>query len=284
MPHWFPARRVPMVTQLTTILCQAGQILSAVPFLALLHASGWTVAFGAAASASALVAVLSFAVVRDAPGGTPERGPAVSPREFGRRLHAVWGRPDTRLGFFAHQSVQFPMNVFMLLWGVPWLVSAQGVDTGTAGALVTLFVACTVAFGPVMGALATWRPQQRARLVLVAVGLTAALWTVVLTLPGRAPLGLLVALVVVLAMGGPASVVGIDIARTGNPVSSLGVAQAVVNLGGFSASLVVLAAMGLVLDRAGGFTTEAFRLAWLVQYPVWAVALVCLVRAQRTAR
>ena len=55
-------------------------------------------------------------------------------------------------------------------------------------------------------------------------------------------------------------------------------------LGGFSASLVVLAAMGLVLDRAGGFTTEAFRLAWLVQYPVWAVALVCLVRAQRTAR
>ena len=176
------------------------------------------------------------------------------------------------------------MNVFMLLWGVPWLVSAQGLDTGTAGALVTLFVACTVAYGPLAGALAGRWPEHRTRLVLVVVGLTAVLWTVVLALPGRAPLGLLIALVAVLAMGGPASVLGIDIARTDNPMSSLGVAQAVVNLGGFSASLVVLAAMGLVLDRSGGFDVEAFRLAWLVQYPVWAVAVVCLLRTRRAAR
>lgn len=39
-------------------------------------------------------------------------------------------------------------------------------------------------------------------------------------------------------------------------------------LGGFTASLVVLAAMGVVVDLAGGFTPEAFRMAWLVQYPV----------------
>ena len=284
VPRWFAARRVPIVTQLTTILCQAGQILSAVPFLALLHARGWTVAFGAAAATSALVAVLALVVVRDAPGGTPERAPSVSPREVARRLRAVWRRPGTRVGFFAHQAVQFPMNVFMLLWGVPWLVSAQGLDTGTAGALVTLFVACTVAYGPLAGALAGRWPEHRTRLVLVVVGLTAVLWTVVLALPGRAPLGLLIALVAVLAMGGPASVLGIDIARTDNPMSSLGVAQAVVNLGGFSASLVVLAAMGLVLDRSGGFDVEAFRLAWLVQYPVWAVAVLCLLRTRRAAR
>ena len=55
------------------------------------------------------------------------------------------------------------------------------------------------------------------------------------------------------------------------------------NLGGFSASLVVLAGMGVVLNLAGGFTPEAFRLAWLVQYPVWAVGVVCLLRARRTA-
>jgi hypothetical protein len=119
--------------------------------------------------------------------------------------------------------------------------------------------------------------------VLVVVAVTAAAWTAVLALPGPAPLWLLVILVVVLAMGGPASVVGIDIGRTSNPAASLGVAQAVVNLGGFSASLVVLAVMGIVLDRAGGFSTEAFRLAWLVQYPVWVVGVVCLLRARRTA-
>ena len=111
LPRWFPARRVPMVTQLTTILCQAGQILSAVPFLALLHVAGWTAAFGSAAAASALVTVLALVVVRDAPHGGSERGPAVSAPEIGRRLRAVWRRPGTRVGFFSHLSVQFSMNV-----------------------------------------------------------------------------------------------------------------------------------------------------------------------------
>jgi len=284
LPRWFPARRVPMLTQLTTILCQAGQILSAVPFLALLHVAGWTAAFGSAAAASALVAVLALVVVRDAPDGTPERGPAVSVSAVGQRLRAVWRRPGTRVGFFAHLAVQFPMNVFTLLWGVPWLVSAQGLSPGAAGAMVTLFVVCTIVFGPIAGVLSTWRPLRRSRLVLVVVGLTAAMWTVVLALPGPAPVWLLVALIVVLGMGGPASVVGIDIGRTSNPTSSLGVAQAVVNLGGFSASLVVLAAMGAVLTLAGGVSTEAFRLAWLVQYPVWVTGVISLLIARRTAR
>ena len=49
-------------------------------------------------------------------------------------------------------------------------------------------------------------------------------------------------------------------------------------------SLCVLSAMGAVLTLSGGFTTEAFRLAWLVQYPVWAVGVACLLAARRTAR
>jgi MFS family permease len=284
LPRWFPAQRVPMLTQLTTMLCQAGQVLSAVPFLALLQATGWATAFGTAAAASGLVAVLGLVLVRDAPGGPPERGPAVSVAEIGRRLRTVWGRPGTRVGFFSHQSVQFSMNVFTLLWGVPWLVSAQGLSSGAAGALVTLFVVCTIVFGPVAGALSTWRPWLRSRVVLGVVGVTAATWTVVLALPWPAPSWLLVVLVVVLGMGGPASVLGIDVGRTSNPPTSLGVAQAVVNLGGFSASLVVLAAMGVVLDLAGGFTPEAFRLAWLVQYPVWALAVAGVVISGRTLR
>lgn len=284
VPRWFPARRVPLITQLTTILCQTGQVLSAVPFLSLLHARGWAVAFGATAAVSAVVAVLALVVVRDAPDGVPVRGSVGSAREVRQQLTAVWRRSGTRLGFLAHLSSQFSFNAFLLLWGVPWLVSAQGRSPAAAGALVTLYVACLSVFGPLAGALTVWRPRRRSRLVLVVVGLTAAAWTVVLALPGPAPTGLLVLLMVVLAMGGPASVVGLDIARTGNPASSLGVAQAVVNLGGFSATLVVLAGMGVVLDLAGGVGFDAFRLAWLVQYPVWAVGVVCLLLARRSAR
>ncbi len=91
-------------------------------------------------------------------------------------------------------------------------------------------------------------------------------------------------LVVVLSAGGPGSVVGFDIARTSNPRRNLGVAQSMVNMAGFSATLFVLAVMGTVMTAIGGFTPEAFRVAWLVQYPVWLVAVIGVLVMRRQAR
>ena len=284
LPRWFAARRVPLITQLTGILGQIGQILSAVPFLALLHASGWTTAFAAAAAASALAAALSLAVVRNGPRGTWTPAASFSPREIGGQMLAVWRRPGTRLGFFGHMGTQFSMMVFSLLWGVPFLVSGQRLSSGEAGGLVSLFVVCAIVIGPVIGVLTARHPLRRSWLVLGIIAANATVWTAVLSLSGPAPRWLLVVLVMVLAAGGPGSVVGFDIARTSNPTPNLGVAQSIVNLGGFLASLLVLATMGVVLDALGGFTFEAFRIAWLVQYPVWLLATVGVVITRRKAR
>jgi hypothetical protein len=46
----------------------------------------------------------------------------------------------------------------------------------------------------------------------------------------------------------------------------------------------VLAAMGAIMTVMGGFTPEAFRLAWLVQYPVWLVAVIGVLVTRRQAR
>lgn len=62
-------------------------------------------------------------------------------------------------------------------------------------------------------------------------------WTAVLVLPGRAPLWLLVVLVVVISVGGPASMIGLDFARTFNPGATLGTAKGIVNMAGFFAAL-----------------------------------------------
>ena len=102
--------------------------------------------------------------------------------------------------------------------------------------------------------------------------------------PGPAPLWLLIVLIVVLAAAGPGSMVGIDISRTSNPSTNIGVAQSMTNLGGFLASLVVLAAMGAVMTALGGFTPEAFRIAWMLQYPVWAIAVIGVLVNRREAR
>ena len=102
--------------------------------------------------------------------------------------------------------------------------------------------------GPLLGRLCGRWPLRRSVLVFTILALTASIWTVVLLLPGPAPLWLLVVLVVVLGTNGPGSMIGFDFARTWNPVERQGSASGVVNVGGFVASLLTILAVGAVLD------------------------------------
>lgn len=56
------------------------------------------------------------------------------------------------------------------------------------------------------------------------------------------------------------------------------------NLGGFTATLVVLQCVGWAMDAGGGYTFEGFRAAWLVQYPVWVLATVGVLAQSRRTR
>ncbi|MDT7580700.1 MAG: hypothetical protein QOK35_1964 [Pseudonocardiales bacterium] len=281
---WFPARRVPVMTQLTGLVGQLGQVLSAVPLATVLHTRGWTPAFLSAAGVGLAAGLAVLAVVHDRPPGAPARPMAPSPREVVAGLRRSWSEPGTRLGLWTHTGTQFCGTVFGLLWGVPYLVAGQGMTPGQAGAMLTLLVVVGIIAGPLFGEFAARHPMRRSYLVLAVIVAHALVWTAVLLVPPPAPRWLLVVLVVVIGTGGPGSVLGFDFARTFNPASRQGGAVGIVNVGGFVASLLVAWAMGVVLGRAGGYTPEAFRLAWTVQYVVWAFALVAVPVARRRAR
>jgi MFS family permease len=284
VPHWFSTKRVPLVTQLTGICGQLGQVLSAVPFFALLADAGWTVAYVSVAAVGVLSMALTLALVKNTPNGPATPAHTTTIRETVASLRTVWLRPGTRLGFFTHMGTQFSVTVFALMWGVPYLTEAQGLSTGAAGGLLTISVVAAISSGIVIGIFTGRLPHRRSRMVLGIIGANAVAWTVVLALPGRAPLWLLVALVVVISVGGPGSMVGFDFARTFNPSATLGTAQGMVNMGGFVASLLVMQAMGLILDAAGDFSFDSFRLAWTVQYAVWILAVVGILITRRKAR
>jgi MFS family permease len=284
VPHWFPSRQVPLVTQLTGICGQLGQVLSAVPFFGLLTDAGWTVAYVSVAAIGVLSMVLTLALVKNTPNGRTVPTQTTSIRETLASVKTVWLRPGTRLGFFTHMGTQFSVTVFALMWGVPYLTVAQGLSPAAAGGLLTISVVAAISSGIVVGILTGRHPHRRSRLVLAIIGSNAAAWTVVLALPGQAPLWLLVVLIVVISVGGPGSMVGFDFARTFNPSATLGTAQGMVNMGGFVASLLVMQAMGMILDAAGDFSFESFRLAWTVQYAIWAFAVVGILITRRKAR
>ncbi|MEO7079693.1 MAG: MFS transporter [Rhodococcus sp. (in: high G+C Gram-positive bacteria)] len=284
VPRWFAPRQVPVVSQLTGLLGQTGQILSAVPFLMLLDGPGWTFAFGSAASLGFLAFVLALVLIRDVPPGSEVVESSNSMRETLATIGQVWRRPGTRLGFFSHMGTQFSITVFALLWGIPYLTSGQGLSASTAGVLLSISVFSAVVSGLLLGFLTGRYPMRRSWLVLAIMISNAVMWTIVLALPGPAPLWLLVMLVVVISVGGPGSVIGFDYARTFNPSANLGTAQGMVNIGGFLASLLVIASIGAILQANGGYTFDAFRLAFLAQYPVWVVAITGVLLTRRKTR
>jgi MFS family permease len=114
------------------------------------------------------------------------------------------------------------------------------------------------------------------------------MWAVVLAWPGRAPAWLLVLLVVSLAMGGPGAMIAFDYARTFNPPSRLGTATGIINVGGFLASLLTMLAVGVLLDLFSGgrndYRLDDFRAALSVQYVVWFVGVLGILRNRRKVR
>ncbi|MEW2385991.1 MFS transporter [Micromonospora sp. NPDC047707] len=286
---WFPGRRNPLVTQLTGTLGQLGAILGAVPLVALLHRAGWTTAFLVAAAVGATVLVMVVAAVRDTPHRETATGPTPTLAAVRRELGAAWAQPGTRLGLWTHFVTQFSGAVFALLWGYPFLVQGQGLSPTAAASLLTLMTVATLLSGPVIAHLCARHPYRRSVLVFAITGATAAVWTVVLAWPGRAPGWLLVTLVLVLAVNGPGSMIGFDYARTFNPVNRIGSAAGIVNVGGFVASIGLVLAVGVVLDVAtpGGRGTPdltAFRWAFGVQYALWALGAVQVLRWRNAAR
>jgi MFS family permease len=284
VPFWFTERQIPLVTQLTGICGQLGQVLSALPFVALLLGAGWSAAYLSVTALGVLSIALAFALVKDTPTGRAAPVRSASVRQTAASLKTVWLRPGTRLGFFTHMGTQFSVTVFALMWGVPYLTAAQGMSRGAAGGLLTVSVVAAITSGIVIGIFTGRHPHRRSRLVLGIVVSNALIWTVVLALPTRAPLWLLVVLIVVISVGGPGSMVGFDFARTFNPSTTLGTAQGIVNMGGFIASLLVMQSMGMIIGALGGYSFEAFRLAWTVQYAIWAFAIMAILITRKKAR
>jgi len=297
---WFPERQAPFMVQLTGLVGQSGQILAVLPLAALLHATSWSIAFGSLAGLGALFTVLTFAVIRNRPPGRVED---VSVDTVTGAIHVVrssadlrtgfresWAHPGTRLAFWSHFTTPFSGTAFVLLWGFPFLTVGEGLSTGTASLLFTIYVVFGLLVGPVIGAISSRHPTRRSRLlVLPVIGIQALAWLVVIAWPGPAPLWLLFVLAFAMSTGGPGSMVGFDHARTFNPSHRLSTATGITNVGGFLAALLAILLIGIAMDAQGAgtpdtYTLEAFRIAFLTQVPLWALGTLFIIVERRRTR
>lgn len=295
LASWFSGRQLAFLSQLFASLGQFGQLASMFPLVILLHLAGWMPTYLSAAALSGIAAVAVIAFVANRPKGEPPTHGVQTWSESGGSLRAALARPGTQLGFWAHFVSQSSLTMLMLLWGFPFLTVALGYSPTLAAGVLTLPLIVSFVVGPLIGILCARFPLRRSNLVLTAVSGMAIAWTTVLLWPGQPPLWLVVLLVIVIAIGGPASLVGIDIARTFNPRHAYGAASGIINMGGFLASFIMMLLIGLVLDLVdrlnGGsgapaelYSLDSFRIAFLVQYLVVGVGVALFLHARRRTR
>jgi MFS family permease len=287
---WFPPRRVPLLTQLTSLVGAAGGIASTWPLAWALRALGWSGTFLTIAVVGACLLLLPIIVVRDAPRGRvprPRRS-AGSSESILDQMRAAWSRPQTRLGLSIHFTTGFPAMVFSLLWGYPFLVQGEGLDSNTASALLTLLICAGMGWSFSFGVLLTHRPDLRVPLALGVIGLTAAALAAVLGWPGRAPLWLLIVLVLAYASNGAGSMIGFDAARGSTAPERLGTTSGMVNIGSFTAAAITLLATGILVDATGAehaasaaAALDGFKVAFCFPYVLLVLGTLQILRLSR---
>ncbi|MFJ7042102.1 nitrate/nitrite transporter [Streptomyces sp. NPDC101112] len=279
--RWFPARRGPLIAQFAGLAGMAGNLVSTLVLARLLHGVGWTAAFAGSSVAGLVVLVLTLLFLKDHPDGhEPEPFPHQGAAYVRRQIAASWREPGTRLGLWVHFTTQFPAMVFLLLWGLPFLVEAQGLSRATAGDLLTLVVLSNMVVGLVYGQIVARHHAARLPLALGTVLATAAVWATTLVYPGEhAPMWLLIVLCAVLGACGPASMLGFDFARPANPPERQGTASGITNMGGFVASMTTLLAVGVLLD----LTNDNYRIAFSAVFVLQALGLTQIFRLRARA-
>ena len=330
IPEWFSVRQIPVVSQLTGLLGQAGQLVSVTPLALVVASYGWSTGFIGVAAVAVLTAVLGLVVLRDRPGlGTlPEQltgrlgkrsqqarslgsgestgmfempppatemlsvvsVPKIPGLGFWARARSLLSLPGIRLAYWMHFTSPFALTAFTLLWGTPFLVGGVGLDPAQASGMLSIVIVSSMIAGLTLGSVSSRFVERRVAMYLVIVLAIVVLWLAVIFWPTVPPMWLLVTLMLVMSIGGPASMIAFEVARSHTPRSFAGFGTGLVNTGGFTSALLVIVLIGFALDLLGAgspedYSLRAFQIAFGVQIPFWVLGItMILIERSRTQK
>lgn len=269
---WFPPSQSPLLSQITGQIAQTGQIISAVPFVFLLHQTSWSTAFAVLAALGLAAAVWSVIFIKNEPDSSPFASGAkkirpidVVPLDAHPPLRGALRTSGSWLGFWTHLVTAFSFNAFIFLWGKPFLVLGQGFSNGQVSTVFTLMTISAMVSGIVFGLFCAKHPLRRSWLVYAVVLAVTLSWFVLLAPSSPSAFWLVLVCCIVIAMGGPASLIGLDYARTSSPKNRLGVSSGFANMGGFVGGFITIMAVGVILDKVrpdGSYVLDDFRIAF----------------------
>ncbi len=277
--HWFPARVFSMISGIALVAGITGALLAGVPLRLLADAIGWRPAILVSAGASAALAILLWALVRDDPSerGFRSYAPAARrtsadrPRVFGE-LAEVLGIRNIRLLVFIPAGPVGCVLTFCGLWGVPFLTQVCGLTAPQAAGLTTLLLVAWAVATPLTGRL-TDALGKRKPLMLAGLAATILCWALLLYGAPRLSPGALSLQAVLTGIASSSFTVCWPLAKESAPLRLTGTVTGVINMGIMLGPTALQPAVGWMLDRfwdgslAGGlrlYDAAAWRAAWLL--------------------
>ncbi len=250
---WFPRRRYALVSALTGVVGGLGQVASVAPLSFALHGLGWTGAFLLTGGVTAVMMLLVALVVRDRPKGEPAPPPHASVSVAESLKEALRAR-GPQVGMAQHAALMAPYTMLGVLWGYPFLVEGVGLSPAQAGALLTTLGVAVLWISPVLGAVVGPRPGLRRPIGMGLAPLLGLCWLALTAWPGEPPVPLVITVIAVSAAAAVmAPALSFDFARDGMPPERTGVASGLVNMSGFTTTVLATVLAGVILESGAGF-------------------------------
>lgn len=255
--QWFPADRFGKIAALTGLAGGAGQLVSTVPLSGALHGLGWVPTFLGAGAITAVLAVLAAGVIRDRPAVPAEPTHGGAGEGIGHALRNVVAQRGTKHSFWVHFVLMAQFLAVTTLWGSPWLTESQGYTSAEAGMLLLVCVIGFIGGSWFAGQYVAGRQSRRESFTWWLSWAIVGMWALIVAWPGVFPGPVLLAVLVVIGVGGGAAMLAFDGGRAANAVHRSGTVSGVVNMGGFSAAVLIQILVGVVLQLVGRLPAEA---------------------------
>lgn len=241
---WFAPRRFAMLAGCTLFLGLIGGVGGQAPLAALVETQGWRATMVVTAVVGIALAVAIAAIVRDrmlVPGGHGggRSGVIVS-------LRFVFATPQSWVATVYCAAVGGSMLAFAGLWGVPYLMTAYGLDRPAAAATTTAMLIGWGLGAPLFGWISDRLRRRRTPLVVCSALALASLGAA-LYVPGL-PLWLVQALLFVEGLASGTMTLSFAYAREHNPPELGSTVSGLINMVSIVGVAVLQQGIGVVLD------------------------------------
>ena len=262
--RWFPPEKFATMGGLLMGFASSGVLLAATPLAFASARVGWRTAFFMAAAITALLALLLYLVVRDAPSGHASVSRAhEGPREILQGLGEVMRNRDLWCICAMQLSIYPSVMAVAGLWAGPYLNDVHGLDTVARGNVMNILYAALVISPIMFGPLD--RIFRTRKWVVVGSAVSLAATFTVLALWPRPALWQVMILFLLLGLASAGSLVLHAHARSLLPERLLGRGMTLQNTASMGGIFLMQSATGMIVgffENGGPIPEIGYRLAF----------------------